>query len=125
MVDYANDHTYMKSEFGWIEIDKVRYEHDVIIHRDGSVTKRSKKRSKELKSMYGHTPLSDHELEFLGKEKPEIVYIGTGQYGDLPITPEAKTGLSRFETVIRPTPEILDMLKKEHHSFVAIIHVTC
>ena len=125
MVDYANDHAYMKSEFGWIEIDKVRYEHDVIIHRDGSVTKRSKKRSKELKSMYGHTPLSDHELEFLGKEKPEIVYIGTGQYGDLPITPEAKTGLSRFETVIRPTPEILDMLKKERRSFVAIIHVTC
>jgi len=115
----------MKSEFGWIEIDKVRYEHDVIIHRDGSVTKRSKKRSKELKSTYGHTPLSDHELDVLGKEKPEIVYIGTGQYGDLPLTPDAKSVLSRFETVIRPTPEILDMLKKERRSFVAIIHVTC
>ncbi len=71
----------MKSEFGWIEIDQVRYDHDVIIHRDGSVTKRSKKKSKELKSTYGHTPLSDHELEVLKKEKPEIVYIGTGQYG--------------------------------------------
>jgi hypothetical protein len=125
MVAYTNDHAYMKSEFGWIEIDKVRYEHDVIIHRDGAVTKRSKKRSKELKSTYGHTPLSDHDLEFLGKEKPEIVYIGTGQYGDLPITPEAEKVLSRFETVIRPTPEILDMLKKERRSFVAIIHVTC
>jgi hypothetical protein len=115
----------MKSEFGWIEIDQVRYEHDVIIHRDGSVTKRSKKRSKELKSTYGHTPLSDHELEVLGKEKPKIVYIGTGQYGDLPITPEAKKELSRFETVIRPTPEILEMLKKERRPYVAIIHVTC
>ena len=50
MVAYANDHAYMRSEFGWIEIDNVRYDHDVIIHRDGSVTKRSKKRSKELKS---------------------------------------------------------------------------
>ncbi len=115
----------MKSEFGWIEIDQVRYEHDVIIHRDGSVTKRSKKRSKELKSTYGHTPLSDHELEVLGKEKPRIVYIGTGQYGDLPITPEAKKELSRFETVIRPTPEILDMMKKDRRPYVAIIHVTC
>ena len=115
----------MKSEFGWIEINQVRYDHDVIIHRDGSVTKRSKKKSKEMKSTYGHTPLSNHELEVLGKEKPKIVYIGTGQYGDLPITPEAKTVLSRFETVIRPTPEILDMLKKERRSFVAIIHVTC
>jgi hypothetical protein len=125
MVVYANDHAYMKSEFGWIEIDKKRYEHDVIIHRDGSVTKRSKKRSKELKSTYGHTPLSDHELDFLEKEKPEIVYIGTGQYGDLPLTPEAKTVLSQFEMVIRPTPEILDTLEKEKRSFVAIIHVTC
>jgi hypothetical protein len=125
MVVYTNDHAPMKSEFGWIEIDQVRYEHDVIIHRNGSVTKRSKKKSKELKSTYGHTPLSDHELDVLKKEKPEIVYIGTGQYGDLPITPEAETELSRFETVIRPTPEILDMLKKEPRSFIAIIHVTC
>jgi hypothetical protein len=115
----------MKSEFGWIEIDQVRYDNDVIIHCDGSVTKRSKKKSKELKRTYGHTPLSDQELEVLKKEKPEIVYIGTGQYGDLPITPEAERELSRFETVIRPTPEILDMLKKERRLFVAIIHVTC
>jgi hypothetical protein len=125
MVVHANDHPYMKSEFGWIEIDQVRYDHDVIIHRDGSVTKRSKKKSKELKSTYGHTPLSDQELEVVKKEKPKIVYIGTGQYGDLPITPEAERELSRFETVIRPTPEILDMLKKERRSFIAIIHVTC
>jgi hypothetical protein len=125
MVVSTNDHASMKSEFGWIEIDQVRYEHDVIIHRDGSVTKRSKKRSKELKSTYGHTPLSDHELEDLGKEKPRIVYIGTGQYGDLPITPEAKKELGRFETVIRPTPEILDMMKKDRRPYVAIIHVTC
>jgi len=115
----------MKSEFGWIEIDKVRYDHDVIIHQDGSVTKRSKKKSKELKSTYGHTPLSDHELEVLGKEKPKIVYIGTGQFGDLPITPEAKKELSRFETVIRPTPEILDIMEKDRRPYVAIIHVTC
>jgi hypothetical protein len=125
MVVFTNDHPYMKSEFGWIEINHVRYEHDVIIHRDGSVTKRSKKKSKELKSSYGHTPLSDQELDVLKKEKPEIVYIGTGQYGDLPITPEAETELSRFETVIKPTPEILDMIKKERRSFIAIIHVTC
>jgi hypothetical protein len=125
MVAYANDHAYMRSEFGWIEIDKVLYDNDVIIHQDGSVTKRSKKRSKELKSAYGHTPLSDHELEVIIKEKPKIIYIGTGQYGDLPITPEAKMILSQFETVILPTPEILDILKKERRSFIAIIHVTC
>jgi hypothetical protein len=124
MVVDANDHTY-RSEFGWIEIDKKRYDHDVIIHKDSSVTKRSKKKSKALKSTYGHTPLSDLELDFLRSEKPKTVYIGSGQYGDLPITPEAEKELSRFKTVIRPTPEILDILKKERRSFVAMIHVTC
>lgn len=115
----------MKSEFGWIEIGGVRYDHDVIIHRNGSVTKRSKKKSKDLKNTYGHTPLSENELDFLKKEQPEKVFIGSGQYGDLPLTPDAENVLSRFETFIHPTPEILDMLKKEPHSFVAIIHVTC
>jgi hypothetical protein len=110
----------MKSEFGWIEIDKVRYDHDVIIHTDGSITRRSKKKSKALKTSYGHTPLSGQELEFLGKEHPEIVYVGTGQYGDLPLTPDAE-----FDTIIRPTPDIIDLLEKEQRSFIAIIHVTC
>jgi hypothetical protein len=116
---------YMKSEFGWIEIDNVRYDYDVIIHADGSVTKRSKKKSRDLKSTYGHTPLSDHELKFLEQEKPEIVYIGTGQSGSLPLTPDAKNALSQFKTVIRPTPDILSMLRQEYRSYIAIIHVTC
>ncbi len=115
----------MKSAFGWIEIGDIRYDHDVIVHQDGSVTKRSRKKSKDLKSIYGHTPLSEHELEFLEKENPDIFYIGTGQYGDLPITPEAKKILNRFETLILPTPEILENVKKERRSFIAIIHVTC
>ena len=115
----------MKSEFGWIEIDKVRYDHDVIIHTDGSVTRRAKKKSKALKSSYGHTLLSGQELEFLSKEHPEIVYVGTGQYGDLPLTPDADIILRQFDTIIRLTPDILNLLEKEHRSFVAIIHVTC
>jgi hypothetical protein len=115
----------MKSEFGWIEIDKVRYDHDVIIHTDGSITRRSKKKSKALKTSYGHTPLSGQELEFLGNEHPEIVYVGTGQYGDLPLTPDADIILRQFDTIIRPTPDIIDLLEKEQRSFIALIHVTC
>lgn len=125
MVICVSDHKQMKSKFGWIEIDQVRHEHDIIIHTDGSVTKRSKKKSKDLKTTYGHTPLSDKELDFLKNENPEIVYIATGQFGDLPITPAAKKILDQYETIIRPTPDILEMLEKEHRSLVAIIHVTC
>jgi hypothetical protein len=115
----------MKTKYGWVEINGVRYDHDVIVLRDRSVIKRSKKKSKKLKNIYGHTPLSDHELEFLEAEEPEVVFIGTGQYGDLPVTKEAQAILKGFETIIRPTPEILDLLEEENRPYVAFIHVTC
>jgi hypothetical protein len=115
----------MKTKFGWVEIDNIRYDHDVIVHQDKSVEKRSKKKSKKFKDLYGHTPLADHELAFLKKEKPAVVYIGTGQYGDLPVTEEAKEILAKYETIIQPTPGVLEFMEKEHRPYVAILHVTC
>jgi hypothetical protein len=115
----------MKTKYGWIEIDGIRYDHDGIILRDRSVIKRSKKKSKKLKNTYGHTPLSAKEIEFLEAEEPDVVYIGTGQYGDLPISAEAKAILKGFETIIRPTSELLELLEEENRPYVAFIHVTC
>ena len=115
----------MKTRYGWVEIDHIRYDHDVIIHSDRSVTKRSKKKSKKLKDKFGHTPLADHELAFLDIEKPEVVFIGTGQYGELPITPDAQKVLGNYESIIRPTPEILEQFNDEPRASVAILHVSC
>jgi hypothetical protein len=115
----------MKTRNGWVEIDEIRYDHDVIIHLNRNVTKRSKKKSKKLKTQYGHTPLAGHELEFLDEEKPEVVFIGTGQYGDLPITVDAHQILVQYESIIRPTPEILEKLAEETRPSVAILHVSC
>jgi hypothetical protein len=115
----------MKTGFGWIEIDGTRYEHDVIIHADGKVSKRKKKASKDRKGEYGHTPLSSAELDFLADEKPSAVYIGTGQYGDLPLTPDAKTVLAPYRPVIAPTPQVLNEVGRGEKRFVAILHVTC
>ena len=115
----------MQTGFGWIEIDGDRYEHDIVIHTDHTVTKRQKKLSKPFKGSYGHTPLSGEELAFLEREKPKVVYIGTGQYGDLPLTPEAQVVLAGYKTVIKPTPEILQDLATKTRRFTAILHVTC
>src|SRR4029450_4073011 len=46
--------------FGSIEIDGVRYAHDVVIDH-GRVRKRKKKPSKRFRDLYGHTPLSAGE----------------------------------------------------------------
>ena len=80
----------METGFGWMRVGKTTYDHDIIIHVDGQVSKRKKKASKSLKGEYGHTPLSEHELDVLESEKPERVFIGTGNSGALPLTPGAK-----------------------------------
>jgi hypothetical protein len=115
----------MRSCYGWIEIAGVRYEHDVIVHRDLSVEKRSKKRSRKYRGFFKHTSLAETELNFLCKEKPDIVYIGTGQFDDLPITAEALKVLAQFRAIIRPTPEIMKLLSHEYRSYAAILHVKC
>ena len=115
----------MRTCYGWIEIDGVRYDHDVIVHRDKTIEKRSKKKSRKYRSFFKHTPLTDNELAFLEKEKPDIVYIGTGQFDDLPITSEALQILAKFGAIIRPTPEIMNFLSDEYRSYSAILHVKC
>jgi hypothetical protein len=59
----------VKTAFGWIKIGNETYDHDMIIHTDGSITRRSKKKTKKhLKDTYGHTPPSSDELGFLVDE---------------------------------------------------------
>ena len=118
-------HSRMLTSYGWIEIEGVRYEHDVIVHRDRSVERRSKKKSRKYRGYFSHTPLAETELAFLEKEQPEIVYIGTGQFDDLPITTEALKILAKFRAIIRPTPEIMHFLSGEYRSYAAILHVKC
>jgi hypothetical protein len=115
----------LKAKFGWIKVDGKKYEKDIIIHSDGSITKREKKKSKDLKPEYGHTPLSERELDFLPQEKFDAVYIGTGHDHALPITPEAVEILKKHNAMIASTPEIIGEIENEKEKFVAVIHVTC
>jgi len=111
--------------FGIVKINGEEYEKDVVIHTNGKVSKRKKKKSKDLKPTYGHTPLSDKELDVIEDEEPEVVYIGTGYEGSLPITPEALKVLKDYETVILPTPEVIPKIEADKRKLVAFIHVTC
>jgi hypothetical protein len=115
----------VKASFGTVQIFGHKYEKDIIIHVDGSITKRKKKKSRDLKPIYGHTPLSEKELTFLEEEKPKIVFVGTGYEAALPITEAAQKILDRFELLVMPTPEIIEKIEHEKRKAVAIIHVTC
>jgi hypothetical protein len=115
----------MKTGFGWIKFKGSRYDYDIVVHVDGSVTRRKKKASKPLKGTYGHTPLSEMELDIVAREKPEVVLVGTGQYGNLPITPGARSMLADHSAIVKPTPLLLGDIAGEKRSFIAILHVTC
>jgi hypothetical protein len=115
----------IKSKFGWIKVNGDKYEKDIVIHSDGSITKREKKKSKDPKPDHGHTPLSERELEFLSQEKFDALYIGTGHEAALPITPQALEMLKKYNAVILPTPEVIGKIEQEQRKFVALIHITC
>lgn len=115
----------MEAGFGWIRVGKTTYDHDIIIHTSGEVSKRKKKLSKGLKGEYGHTPLSEYELDLLEKEKPDRIFIGTGNSGALPLTPGARKILDTYRAVILPIPEVLPLMEAEKKPYVAILHVTC
>jgi hypothetical protein len=110
--------------FGWIRIDGVTYEHDVVIDH-GKVRKRKKKPSKDLRTAFGHIPLSSKE-EIPWKCKRLV--IGTGLHAALPVTDELKREAARrhVELVMLPTAQAIEALKKENlDSTSAILHVTC
>jgi hypothetical protein len=110
--------------FGEIEVEKQRYDHDVVIEA-GRVKKRKKGPSKQYRAQSGHTPLSIKEHIPWGGSQ---LIVGTGAYGRLPVMPEIVQEANRrgITLVAVPTEEACRLLKDikpgEAH---AILHTTC
>lgn len=121
---------FEKTDFGYVIINGRRYDHDVIVISDGTIMRRRKELSKEYRRLYGHTPFSRKEAEFILRFNPEIVVIATGQYGDLPLMDDALRLLrdKGVELMVGKTPEMLSKLNglfSSNRKVVAVIHVTC
>ncbi|UXD21643.1 hypothetical protein IPA_06175 [Ignicoccus pacificus DSM 13166] len=116
--------------FGEVIVKGKSYHHDVVIYWDGTTRKRDKEPSKKYKSLYGHTPLSREEIEKYLKEGVEVVVIGTGIYGALPIMEGAKKLLEEkgISYVTLPSPKAIERfneLVEEGKKVLGIIHITC
>jgi hypothetical protein len=113
---------FEKFSFGSIRIDGNTYEHDVVIDH-GQVRKRKKKRSKQFRDAFGHTPLS---IEEKIPWKCRRLVVGTGT-GALPVMKEVKREAKRrkVELLVLPTAEAIEALKHEPNKTNAILHVTC
>jgi hypothetical protein len=112
-----------KFEFGSIEIEGTRYEHDVVIDR-GEVRKRKKKPSKRFRDQFGHTPVSlEEEIPWRCRR----LIVGTGMYGALPLMKEVEREAKRRKIDLEPMPtaEAIKVLAGNPSHTNAILHVTC
>ena len=111
-------------EFGEIEVEKERYEHDIVIEA-GKVRKRKKGPSKQYRGQAGHTPLSIEEKIPWGGNQ---LIVGTGLYGRLPVMPEVQEEAKRrgIKLVVVPTEEACRLLGDlQSKDAYAILHTTC
>jgi hypothetical protein len=115
------DHT----AFGEITIDGKTYDHDVIIRLSGEIVKRKKKLSKKL---YGTSHvMSEDEAKFVFEEGCKRLILGSGQEGNVRLSPEAGAFFAKkdCEVVIEPTPQAIRAFNEAHGKKIGLFHVTC
>ena len=111
--------------FGTITIDGKTYDHDVIIRLSGEVAKRKKKLSKKY---YGTSHvLSKDEAKFVFEDGCEQLVLGTGQVGNVHLSPEAEAYFAKKSctVLLEPTPKAIDTFNHSHARKIGLFHVTC
>ncbi|MCX7841152.1 MAG: MTH938/NDUFAF3 family protein [Anaerolineae bacterium] len=114
--------------FGWFIANGRRYENDHIITVNGEIVPRPKHLSKK----YGgwHTALGPEEIEYALVDNPEILVIGCGHLGVLPIREEVRALLAArgitLETLrVRDAMARYAELARAGKRVAAILHTTC
>ena len=111
--------------FGEITIDGKTYDYDVVIRLSGEIVKRKKKLSKRL---YGTSHVvSEDEAKFVLEKGCGLVVIGSGQDGNVRLSPEAEAYFAKHgcKVAIEPTPRAIDVFNSAHAKKVGLFHVTC
>ena len=114
-----------RSTFGAITIDGKTYEHDVVIRLSGEVMKRKKKLSKKY---YGTSHvLSKDEAKFVFEKRCEQLIVGSGQMGNVQLSPEAAAYFAKkgCKVLSQPTPEAIHLFNRSKARKIGLFHVTC
>ncbi len=114
-----------RTAFGEITIDGKTYDHDVIIRLSGDIVKRKKKLSKRL---YGTSHImSEEEAKFVFERGCEQLILGSGQEGNVRLSPEAGAFFAKknCEVVIKPTPHAIRTFNEARGKKIGLFHVTC
>ena len=113
------------TKFGAITINGKEYSYDVIIRRSGAVKKRRKKLSK---SLYGTSHIiSKPEAKFIMEKGSRLLVVGTGQEGQVTLSPEARDYFEKkgCAVLLAPTPQAIRVFNKAGARTIGLMHVTC
>ncbi len=107
--------------FGWISVDNVRYNHDIIIFPNSKIQNR-------YEDFKGDSHiLSKEEAENVIESSVEVIVVGTGQSGILSIPVETKQFLLKrgIKLIAEPTPNAIITFNNMTSKKCAIFHTTC
>ena len=104
------------TSFGSITIDNKKYNYDVWIFVDKTIQRRNRNHEFTLE-----------EFNIITKDNPEILLIGTGQYGVVKISEEViKTAKEKnIELIYGKTPEVIKKFNELDKKIAAAFHTTC
>ncbi len=122
-----------KYEFGHIVINGVSYRNDIVLLPNGNVVSRKKHR---VKGRIWHRPLTGSELkEYLEmcRFNADVVVIGTGFLGLMPLDEDAEALLNELrskgiEIIVINTRKAVSLLRNlvaQGRKVLAILHLTC
>jgi len=113
------------THFGSITIDGETYPHDVVVRLSGEIEKRKKKLSKKIFGT-SHT-MSLAEAEFVYEKGSDVLVLGTGQFDNLRLSPEAADFFARkgCRVLAEPTPRAISVFNRTKGHKIGLFHVTC
>jgi len=113
------------TQFGSITVDGETYAHDVVVRLCGKIDKRKKKLSKKI---FGTSHMmSLPEAEFVYENGSDLLVLGTGQYDNVRLSPEAAKFFARMgcEVLAEPTPRAIAAFNRATGHKIGLFHVTC
>jgi len=113
--------------FGSITIEGTVFEHDVVIRANGPVTKRKKKLSKAIYGTSHTISLQEAEYVFAQGAHVDRLIVGSGQYGNVQLSPEAAAYAERRKcrVLLLPTPAAIEAWNSAGGNVIGLFHVTC
>jgi hypothetical protein len=111
--------------FGSILINGESFSHDVLIRMSGKIVKRKKKLSKQVYDTSHIVSLA--EAEYVYETGCETLIVGSGQYGVLTLSEQAKVFFEKqdCEVILQPTPDAIKTFNQTTRQKIGLFHVTC